>query len=33
MRKIFAICMLVATVLLLAVLVFQFLDMKALFLL
>ena len=33
MRKIFAICMLVATVLLLAVLVFQFLEMKALFLL
>jgi len=33
MQKMFAICMIVATVLLIAVLVFQFLDMKALFLL
>ena len=33
MQKMFAICMLASTVLLLAVLVFQFLEMKALFLL
>jgi hypothetical protein len=33
MRKMFAICMLLATVFLLAVLVFQFLEMKALFIL
>ncbi len=33
MRKMFALCMLLATVLLLAVLVFQLLEMKALFLL
>lgn len=33
MQKTFAICMLISTVLLLAVLVFQFMEMKALFLL
>jgi len=33
MQKIFAICMLSASVLLLAILVFQFMEMKALFLL